>query len=174
MAKTIRIDGLSYDSVDKAIRELEEFRKEFLRKVDEFRKLLAERIATEAQSGFDSAISDDIIRGGSPELADVKVTVSEDGTLIVADGEDAVWVEFGAGVFHNGAVGSSPNPHGSELGFTIGSYGQGHGKQRAWGYYDGESGELIVTRGTPARMPMSLAMSHAINDIVSIAREVFT
>ena len=39
--------------------------------------------------------------------------------------------EFGSGVYHNGSVGTSPNPYGDDLGLTIGSYGKGHGKQTA-------------------------------------------
>ena len=45
------------------------------------------------------------------------------------------------------------------------------GKKEIWGFY--EDGELRLTHGTPARMPMSQAMNTIINDIVSIAREVF-
>lgn len=91
-------------------------------------------------------------------------------SIIVADGKDAVWVEFGAGVYHNGSVGSSPHPKGVELGYTIGSYGKGYGKGRAWGYYD-ESGVLHITRGTPATMPMYNATKSIIDKAVSIARE---
>jgi hypothetical protein len=80
-------------------------------------------------------------------------------------------VEFGAGVYHNGSVGSSPHPKGVELGYTIGSYGKGYGKGRAWGYYD--NGELRITRGTPAKMPMYTATQSIINKAVSIAREVW-
>lgn len=93
--------------------------------------------------------------------------------MIVADGEDAVWCEFDAGVYHNGAAGSSPNPYGPELGLTIGSYGKGHGKRSAWGYYD-ENGELVITRGAPASMPMYRAARDVTVRAVQIAREVFS
>ena len=80
-------------------------------------------------------------------------------------------VEFGAGVYHNGSPGSSPHPHGAELGMTIGGFGKGNGKKEVWGFY--ENGELKLSRGTPARMPMALAITTVCNDIQSIAKEVF-
>ena len=104
-----------------------------------------------------------------------EVTVSLDQrdnvTVVVAQGEDAIWVEFGAGVHHNGSAGSSPHPSGAELGFTIGGFGKGNGKKDIWGYYEG--GELRLTHGTPAVMPMYNAMKMVCDEIVDIAREVF-
>ena len=80
--------------------------------------------------------------------------------------------KFGAGVYHNGSVGSSPNPFGNDLGFTIGSYGKGYGKKQAWGYYD-ENGDLVITRGTPASMPLYNAAQEVMRKAVEIAKEVF-
>ena len=91
--------------------------------------------------------------------------------MVIANGEDAVWVEFGAGVYHNGSVGSSPHPKGAELGMTIGSYGNGRGSRRVWGYYD--EGGLVLTRGTPAQMPMYSAAKAVCEKIDEIARRVF-
>ena len=116
-----------------------------------------------------------ILKGGqtSPRYAQVDVSVDNRGsvTVVVASGEDAVWVEFGAGVYHNGSPGSSPHPHGAELGMTIGGFGKGNGKKEVWGFY--ENGEFKLSRGTPARMPMALAITTVCNDIQSIAKEVF-
>ncbi len=94
--------------------------------------------------------------GKLPRYAQVDVSVDNRGsvTVVVASGEDAVWVEFGAGVYHNGSPGSSPHPHGAELGMTIGGFGKGNGKKEVWGFY--ENGELKLSHGTPARMPMAL------------------
>lgn len=76
-------------------------------------------------------------------------------------GEQAVFVEFGAGVHYNGSAGTSPNPWGVELGYTIGGYGMGQGQNDSWEYQD-ESGKYHVTHGTPAAMPLYHA-SVAIN-----------
>ena len=54
---------------------------------------------------------------------------------------------------------------------TIGGVGTGNGKKEVWGYY--EDGELKLTRGTPARMPMARAVTTVCNDIKEIAKEVF-
>ena len=165
--------GLSEREIERAIHEVTQFKQDFLNKVDTYRQRIADEIAVQASLNFGNAIIDDVINGSS-RRPDVKVSVSNKGniTVIVAEGEDAVWCEFGAGVYHNGSVGSSPNPYGNDLGFTIGSYGKGYGKKQAWGYYD-DNGELVITRGTPATMPMYNAAQEVIRKAVEIAREVW-
>lgn len=174
MSKTVIKFSLGDKDIDRAISEVNKFKRDFRKKVDTYRKRIAEEIAVQASLNFGNSIVDDVIKGNSPHKADVQVSVSDRGsvTVIVAEGEDAVWCEFGSGVYHNGSVGSSPNPYGSELGFTIGSYGKGYGKKQAWGYYD-EDGELVITRGTPATMPMYNAAQEVLRKSVEIAREVF-
>ena len=154
--------------------ELEKYEKEKLRQLETFRQRLAEEIGKEAQRVFNSSSVDDIIKGGTPHNANVSVSVSHSGnvSIIIADGEDAVWCEFGAGVYHNGSVGTSPNPYGSEHGLTIGSYGTGKGANKAWAY-KGEDGEWVVTHGTVATMPMYRALLSVANRSIDIAREVF-
>lgn len=173
MSKKVIRFGLSTKDINRAIREINQFEEDFRNKVDTYRKRIAEEIAVQASLNFGNAILDDVING-SPNKPDVQVSVSERGSVsvVVADGEDAVWCEFGAGVYHNGSVGSSPNPYGNDLGFTIGSYGKGYGKKQAWGYYD-ENGDLVITRGTPASMPMYNAVQEVMRKSVAIAREVF-
>ena len=165
--------GLSEQDIDRAIRELAQYETEFKQKVELLREKVADRLAVEAQSGFNGAVVDDLIEGGQ-KFADVKVSVNNRGNLsvIVADGEDAVWVEFGAGVYHNSSPGSSPHPNGAELGFTIGSFGSGRGKQQMWRFKN-DDGERVWTHGTPATMPMYRAVQTVCDDIQSIAREVF-
>lgn len=163
---------LSEQGIDKAIKELADYKQEFLKKVDLLREKVAERLADEAKRDFIGAVVDDLVRGGQ-RYAHVDVSVDNRGnvTVVVASGEDAVWVEFGAGVYHNGSPGSSPHPHGAELGMTIGGFGKGNGKRETWGFY--EDGELKLTRGTPARMPMARAVTTVCNEISQIAKEVF-
>ena len=167
--KVITVD---LDNIDVAIQELERYKIEFQRKVDTYRNRVAEEIAASALLNFNNSVVDDRIKGGT-RTPDVTINVSERGSIsvVVADGEDAVWCEFGAGVYHNGSVGSSPNPYGNDLGFKIGSYGKGYGRQAAWGYY--EDGELVITRGTPASMPMYNAVQEVTKRAIEIAREVF-
>lgn len=167
-----KVISFSLDEIDKAIRELEQYKQDFQEKVDTYRKRIAEEIAGSASLNFGSALIDDRVRGGA-RRPDVQVSVSDSGNIavVVADGEDAVWCEFGAGVYHNGSVGSSPNPYGKKLGFAIGTYGKGYGSRKAWGYY--EDGQLVITRGTPASMPMYNAVQEVTRKAIEIAREVW-
>jgi hypothetical protein len=169
--KVIKI-GLSEKDIDRAIRELADYKQEILKKTELLRERVAERLAEEAKSGFAGAVVDDLVKGGN-RYAQVDVSIDNRGsvTVVVASGEDAVWVEFGAGVYHNGSPGSSPHPRGAELGMTIGGFGKGNGKKEIWGFY--EEGELKLSRGTPAAMPMSRAITTVCNDISQIAKEVF-
>ena len=160
-------------SINNAIRELQEYKRHVLGKALELQERVATLIANRARTTFNNSIADDLI-GESLLTGNVDVSVENDGnmTLVIAIGEEAVFMEFGAGVFYNGSVGSSPNPLGADLGFTIGSYGLGNGSKQVWGFR-GADGEIDLTHGTPASMPMYQAMSAVIDDIVQIAREVF-
>ena len=173
MSKTVIKLRLDDSGIDDAIRQIEAYRKKFLQKCEVYRKRIADEIQQIASLNFASATIDHIVSGSSRK-PNVDVSVDERGSIsvVVADGEDAVWCEFGAGVYYNGSVGSSPNPYGKDLGFTIGSYGKGYGKGKAWGYYD-EDGELVITRGTPATMPMYNAAKEVTKKAIEIAREVF-
>lgn len=171
--KVIRIN-LSEKDIDRAIKELEQYKREIIRKTELLRTKIAERIANLAQSGFNGAVVDDLTEeSGGARKAEVQVSIDEreNVSVVIAAGEDAVWAEFGAGVYHNGSVGSSPHPKGQELGLTIGGYGKGMGKRQVWGFY--EDGELKLTHGAPATMPMYNAMKIVCDEIVAIAKEVF-
>ena len=172
MGKRVISFGLSTKEIDRAMKELADYKQEIIRKTELLREKVAERLADEAKKGFAGAVADDLVKGGQ-RFAQVDVSVDNRSsiTVVVANGEDAVWVEFGAGVYHNGSPGSSPHPHGAELGMTIGGFGKGNGKKEVWGFY--ENGELKLSRGTPARMPMALAITTVCNDIQAIAKEVF-
>lgn len=171
--KTIKI-SLSAADIDRALKELENYKKSVAEKTDIFRQRVAEELKDYAKQLFDAA-EEDIISGGNDGLEPVDVNVEERGdglSVVVASGHDALFIEFGAGVYHNGPAGSSPHPKGQELGYTIGGYGKGFGQRKAWGYRDG-SGNLIVTRGTEAMLPMFNAAERFAEAAQKIAREVF-
>jgi len=169
VAKTIVVD---LGNVQQAIRELREYKREFMRKVEALKTRIAEEIEAEAVKNFAAAVCNDIVGGGMrPASVSISVVANENVTLIIASGADAVFCEFGAGITHNGPVGSSPHPKGLELGMTIGSYGKGMGKRKVWGYYSEEG--LVLTRGTPATMPMYNAMQSVCQRFAEIAKEVF-
>ena len=171
--RTISVE-LSEEGIEKAIRELSQYKQKVLDKENLLRQKVADFLAYESQSGFNGAIVDDLTdKSGGTRYGNVDVSIDDRGnvTVVVANGEDAVWIEFGAGIHHNGAVGSSPNPYGAALGFTIGGYGKGNGRKEKWGFY--EKGELKITRGTPATMPMARAVTSLCNEFPRIAKEVF-
>ena len=173
MSRTIHIDILDPASIDAAVREIREYSEWVQRKTEELRQRVAYFIAKDASAVFNSAVADDLIGEGAV-IGSVDVVVKDNGniTLVIANGDDAVFMEFGAGVYYNGSVGSSPNPLGAALGYTIGSYGKGNGAKNVWGF-KGSDGQLHLTHGVPASMPMYKAMMAVVNDIEQIAREVF-
>jgi len=170
--KTINM-RLSQSSISNAIREVEQYRKEVEEKSSLIGQKIGEAMKDIAQSNFNSAISE-VFYGGSTQQASVSVTAesNENVTLVIANGKDAVFVEFGAGVYTNTPVGSSPHPKGAELGMTIGGYGKGQGARHIWGYYN-EMGELVLTRGAPCQMPLFRAALEIVSRIPDIARGVF-
>lgn len=174
MNKTITIDVFDPASIDAAVWEIKAYSQRIQRKTDELRERIAYFIAKDASAVFNTAVAEDDMREGVI-TGSVEVSVEPQGdntTVIIASGKDAVFMEFGAGVYYNGAVGSSPNPWGTGLGFTIGSYGKGNGAKEVWGYL-GSDGKIHLTRGTPASMPLYKAVQSVSRDIVKIAREVF-
>lgn len=173
MSKVISFK-LSTSDIDRAIKEINEYKVSIERKCERLRELIAENIAWSASKGFSTAITDDWIGEDYPN-SNVTVSVTHAGNLsiVFTSGSDAVFIEFGAGVNHNGAVGGSPHPKGIEFGYTIGEYGKGYGANNVWGYTDPITGEHHVTRGTPAAMPMFHAAEEAKATAVKLAREVF-
>ena len=174
---------LDRNSIDNAIRELEAYKQDFISKCEQLRQRVAERIAWSAQRGFQTAMLGDTFmrisgKNRFPEQpiigGNVTVTPEQRGeiSVVIADGEDAVWIEFGAGVYHNGAAGDSPHPWALENGFGIGTFGQGKGARNVWGYKDGENG-IVLTHGTPAAMPMYRGAEEAMRAMDEIVREVF-
>lgn len=170
--RTIRLE-LSSSGIERAIRELEDYKRFLERKTEELRKRIGELIMNNAQPVFMSAIASDLL-GEEADIGGVEVSVVESSglTIVIANGKDAVFMEFGAGVYHNGQVGSSPHPLGNDLGFTIGSYGLGNGARQVWGFRTLD-GTLHLTHGTPASMPLYNAEQAVIQRIEDIAREVF-
>lgn len=175
MNKTINV-SLSTESVAEAIRQLKAYKKWLERKADQLRERVAYFIAKDASAVFNTATAEALIGEGA-QTGNVEVVVDDRGdfTLVIANGEDAIFMEFGAGVYANGPVGQSPNPLpiATEMGWTIGSYGKGNGRKMVWGFKDAD-GQLHLTRGTPASMPMYKAITAVVDDLEQIAKEAFS
>lgn len=183
MTKIIRMT-LDPASIQAAIRELNDYKKWVIEKTQQLQRRCAELIRDSAAPVFQSALADDVFRvrnddgkmeSASPIVGGVSVDIKDEGnvTIVFTTGKDAVFIEFGAGVHYNGSAGSSPNPLGADLAYTIGGYGAGRGKQDAW-YFKSADGNVYETHGTPASMPLYKAVKAVSDDIVRIAKEVFS
>lgn len=170
----IDINILDQESIDNAIQKIEEYKNSLETKNTKFKKRLIDEIANRAQILFDTAIVDDVSNKTTGPVP-AKVTVVKDGEhgLVIAQGEDAVWVEFGAGVYHASVgIGESPNPWSMEngLGFSIGTFGK-NGQRETWGFK--KNGQLHLTHGTYPLMPLYKSTMRVLQDISDIAAEEF-
>ena len=164
VAKKIIAMSLSSASIQNAIAELKAYRDTLEAKKDKLLGELAKIGVREASVRFTTAIYDGV--------NDSSVTLEpiSGGYCIKAEGKAVCFIEFGAGVYHNpGEPYPDPRPDGI---VGIGQYGKGYGKRQAWGFKD-ETGELVITHGNPAAMPMWYAREEMRNNILKIAKEVF-
>ena len=164
MAKKIVKMSLSVDSIDNAIREIKAFRDSIEQKKYRLLEELTKIGLREASVRFTTAMYDGV------NDSHVRAELTHFGYRIVAEGKAVAFIEFGAGVYHNpGEPYPDPRPTGI---VGIGEYGKGYGKRQAWGFRD-DSGELFVTHGNPAAMPMWYASEEMRSKIQKIAQEVF-
>ena len=172
MAKRVISFELSEQSINQAIKELEQYKKELLKKMERFIEELAIIGLKEASIRFTTAIYDGV--------NDVSVSLNGKGNtfIIEAKGKAVAFIEFGSGVTHNT---SEPYPNDRPTGIVgIGEFGDGKGKRKAW-YYKGDPGSngemqsngVVKTRGNPAAMPMWYATEEMKDSITKLAREVF-
>lgn len=156
--------SLSVESIDNAIKELQAFRDSLEGKKDKLLERLATIGVREASIRFTTAIYDGV--------NDSSVTLEPitGGYCIKAEGKAVAFIEFGAGVYHNPGE-PYPNPRPSGV-VGIGEYGKGHGKRQAWGFKDA-SGELVITHGNPAAMPLWYASEEMRKAIKEKFLEVF-
>ena len=155
---------LSTASIDNAIKELKAYRYTLDQKKDKLLEELAKIGVREASVRFTTAMYDGV--------NDSSVTLKPiaGGYCIEAEGNAVAFIEFGAGVYHNPGE-PYPNPRPSGI-VKIGEYGKGRGKRQAWGFRDA-SGNLVITHGNPAAMPMWYASEEMRSKILKIAKEVF-
>ena len=161
--RTLEID-LNEQDIEGAIRWLEAYKQDFLRKEKQLLDGLAEIGIKEASVRFTTAMYD-----GTNDVS-VRLDTINNGYAIVAEGNAVAFIEFGAGVYHNT---SEPYPNPRPQGIVgIGEYGKGKGKRKAWGYKN-ENDEVVITRGNPAAMPMWYASEEIKNSIAKVVKEVF-
>lgn len=164
MRKTSITFGLGKEEIDRAIKDIKQFKKGFLEREKRLIEGLAEIGLKEASVRFTTAMYD-----GTNDVS-VTLDTTNNGYVIVAEGKAVAFIEFGAGVYHNTSE-PYPNPRPNGI-VGIGEYGKGKGKQKAWGYVN-ENDEVVITRGNPAAMPMWYASEEIKNSVLKVVREVF-
>ena len=168
--KTIKIDLFDGKSLDNAIKQIQEYQRTLNDKCEMFVRRLAEVGIPIIDQNIASAAGD------SDKSHYTYIKINSFGSYaqaqLIAEGKDLLFIEFGAGIHYNGAAGSSPHPLGQEMGYTIGSYGKGQGKNDFWFYY-ADGGESVMSHGTQATMPVYKAGVEMRRQILKIAKEVF-
>ena len=159
-------------SIQRAIDELKEYQKWYQRKTKELMEAVAIVGAKEAAHWFGTAMYD----GNNDVKVEVGPNKNGDGWVISANGHATLFIEFGTGVYHNTG---EPHPNRPPGVAGIGEYREdggpppSKGARQGWKYKGGAE-KAIFTRGNPAAMPMYRATQKMQDDIVKIAREVFS
>lgn len=147
---------LSKSSVDKAIDEIKQYRKELRKKYDEVCRRLAEIGAKEAQAHLN-------LSHGNTDATIMPVQKIDNGYKIVMSGADVYFVEYGTG----DQVSSHFNP---DVSVAWGSWSVGHAQKlynNGFWWYGGEK-----LTGTPAEMPMYYAEKAIRANIDRVVKEV--
>jgi hypothetical protein len=170
MATKVLTATLSQSSIQNLIDDLNRYKESLFDKNELFVKRLAEVGIPVIDERIESA------KGDSDKSHYTRIDVRRfqeySQAVLVVDGIDLLFIEFGAGIHYNTPAGTSPHPKGEELGYTIGSYGKGKGKQDKWSYID-KSGSIRWSHGTQATMPVYMAGLEMRDKMIQIAREVF-
>ncbi len=177
MAKKITI-GLSAKEFRDAARQVEQYKQELNRKVEEFCKALAQYGKVSAiQYGNQSPLGKTLTFKTeiNPTAIGCKALVIGVGQTKESKTHGSVntllLVEFGAGIHYNKG---NANPKQNEFGMGVGTFpGQIHAFDSGGWYYLGEDDKWHHSYGVKATMPMYNAAQEMRQHIVSVAREVF-
>lgn len=174
MAKTSVTVELSKDGIKQLRDMIERYALSLDQKCERFLERLTDIGMRTASDGFSGAQYDG--------TNDVSVSVERDSATtfrIVASGESVAFIEFGSGITMGGG-----HPMAGALGFGPGTYpGKGHWNNPKGWTYRGEAGtngvaiwtktDIFRTLGNPPAMALQNATEDMIQQIVTIAEEVF-
>jgi len=160
----IVVDPFDKRSIDNAIKQLQQYKQDFLAKEAIFVKRLAEVGVSVASAGFATADYDGV--------NDVQVTMKTDGSTatVIAYGETVGFIEFGTGVkypeWDNSGMDYTPPKHGT--------YGKGQGANpHGWYFKQGDGAKARHTYGNPPAEAMRTARDVMVEKVIQIAREVW-
>jgi len=176
MAKVIKAT-LSVSSIKKMKQEIDNYRKSLEQRNERFVKRLAEHglIVTKIAIGM---IPADYKVGGIDVDVDYDTSGLMSGATIRMSGEQAIFIEFGAGTYYNTGIGGTLHPKtksGLENEFTIGSWSLEHQQhvysKNGWYYRDSEG--LHHSMGVPTFAPLYEGFMSMQELVLEIAKEVF-
>ena len=159
----IRINPFDKASIDSAVKQIAEYKKDFLAKEKLFIKKLGEIGVSVATTGFAVADYDGV--------KDVRVRLEWSGNraVVIAEGETVGFIEFGTGVrypeWNSSGMKYKPPKHGT--------YGKKRGaRPKGWYFKTGEGAAQHTFGNMPAEA-MRTARDEMVEKVIRIAREVW-
>lgn len=165
----IVVNPLDPASVNNAIQMIEQYKKDFLVKEQEFIRRLAEIGVRVAKDGFATADYD-----GVNDVV-VSMVKTSNGYSVIASGETVGFIEFGTGIRYpewvdNNSVSGRPyipKPHGT--------YGKKQGlNDHGWWFKGDDGARARHTYGNYPAMAMLTARDEMVSRITKIAMEVWS
>lgn len=164
--------GLSIDSIDAAIKQLELYQNSLDAKLETFVTELA-NAGMNAGRAVLSTIHPADLENTTIDFVEPVLTHDGDGivgALIQLEGEKVAFIEFSAGIYFG--TDSYPLPSGDPYG--MGTYpGAGHWDDENGWTYMGNDGKFHHTYGNKAYMPMYETASRMKSDMANIAARIF-
>ena len=176
--KTLKAD-LSVQGIRKLQEDLRKYQYNLVRKC----RLLAEMLAKKGITVANAKI------GESPlgKYVSIQTNITEEQAgckaILIATGEvkesegyapfnTLLAIEFGAGIHYN----PTPNPNADKFGFGVGTFpGQIHAEDpNGWYFWDDEKEKWIHSYGVKATMPLYNASMEMVQEVVKIAKKVFS
>jgi hypothetical protein len=166
MAKTIEF-GLSKKSINAAIKNLTKYKADFIKKNEQLVRDLSQIGLSVIEVKINAAMGDaDKSHTSRANFTNEGAIVSAE---IVVNGKDIVFIEFGAGEYYN----ETNHPMANKFGYTIGSYGKGQGLVPGYWYYSKDDKGSQLSVGTEATMPLYSASVEMLQQVETVARQVF-
>lgn len=168
---------LSEESIDAAIRQINEYTDKVRSNTEELVKAAADRTSELCSIELTKHVeTGETLESLQTDTKQSSKSVNSFSSRVICGGA-AVWLEFGTGVVANGvAPGDFVHPlPGVYFAINgIGTYGKGHGADpNGWWYYD-QYGHKRHTYGIPATMFMYRSLQTTRREIADIAKGVFS